>query len=73
MPQPVDTVCARCAVSHPQKYAPLFERERIGMLELPYMTEDRLQKLGVPIGPRLRILHEAQLSMRADNPNVYIL
>ena len=56
-----------------QKYAPLFERERIGMLELPYMTEERLQKLGVPIGPRLRILHEAQLSMRSDNPNVYIL
>ncbi|XP_043202599.1 uncharacterized protein LOC122370766 [Amphibalanus amphitrite] len=56
-----------------EKYAPLFERERIGMLELPYMTEERLQKLGVPIGPRLRILHEAQLSMRGDNPNVYIL
>ncbi|XP_037072659.1 uncharacterized protein LOC119093756 [Pollicipes pollicipes] len=56
-----------------EKYATLFERERIGMLELPYMTEERLQKLGVPIGPRLRILHEAQVSLRNDNLNVYIL
>ena len=56
-----------------QKYAALFERERIGMIELPYMTEDRLQKLGIPIGPRLRILQEAQMSLRNDNFNVYIL
>ncbi|XP_043214993.1 collagen alpha-1(I) chain-like isoform X2 [Amphibalanus amphitrite] len=56
-----------------EKYAALFERERIGMIELPYMTEDRLQKLGIPIGPRLRILQEAQMSLRNDNFNVYIL
>lgn len=48
-----------------QKYASLFEKERIGLLELPYLTEDRLHKLGIPLGPRLRILQQAHLA----NPN----
>lgn len=56
-----------------EKFACLFEREKIGMIELPYMTEERLQKLGIPVGPRLRILQEAQMSLRNDNFNVYIL
>ncbi|KRT81149.1 Sterile alpha motif containing protein, partial [Oryctes borbonicus] len=33
-----------------EKYATVFENERIGMVELPYLTEERLQKLGVPLG-----------------------
>lgn len=49
-----------------QKYAPLFESERVGMIELPYLGEERLQKLGVPLGPRLRILQEAQISLCKD-------
>lgn len=49
-----------------QKYANLFETERVGMIELPYLGEDRLQKLGVPLGPRLRILQEAQISLCKD-------
>lgn len=49
-----------------QKYAALFEAERVGMIELPYMGEERLQKLGVPLGPRLRILQEAQISLIKD-------
>ncbi|GLH12732.1 Uncharacterized protein GBIM_17427, partial [Gryllus bimaculatus] len=42
-----------------EKYAPAFEQERVGMVELPYLSEERLQRLGVPLGPRLRILQEA--------------
>ncbi|XP_014259154.1 uncharacterized protein LOC106672326 isoform X3 [Cimex lectularius] len=45
-----------------EKYATLFEKERIGLLELPFMTEERLQKLGIPLGPRLRILQQAHLA-----------
>ncbi|XP_046666579.1 uncharacterized protein LOC124358324 [Homalodisca vitripennis] len=44
-----------------EKYATLFENERVGLVELPYLTEERLHKLGIPLGPRLRIMQEAQL------------
>ena len=44
-----------------QKYAELFEKEDIGMVELPYLSEERLENIGIPTGPRLRILQEAQL------------
>ncbi len=27
------------------------------MLELPYLSEDRLEKLGIPLGPRIRYKH----------------
>ena len=54
-----------------QKYAPLFDQEKIGMIELPYLTEERLQKMGIPMGPRIRILQEAQLSLRSDNISDY--
>ncbi|KAF5297621.1 hypothetical protein FQR65_LT09948 [Abscondita terminalis] len=46
-----------------EKYANVFENERVGMVELPYLSEERLQKMGVPLGPRLRILQEAQISV----------
>uniref|UniRef100_A0A1B0CBE2 SAM domain-containing protein n=2 Tax=Lutzomyia longipalpis TaxID=7200 RepID=A0A1B0CBE2_LUTLO len=49
-----------------EKYATLFESEKVGMIELPYLGEERLQKLGVPLGPRLRILQEAQISLCKD-------
>lgn len=49
-----------------QKYANLFEAERVGMIELPYLGEERLQKMGIPLGPRLRILQEAQISLCKD-------
>ncbi|KAL0280692.1 UNVERIFIED_CONTAM: hypothetical protein PYX00_001911 [Menopon gallinae] len=54
-----------------EKYAGLFETERIGMVELPYLTEERLQKMGIPMGPRLRILQEAQISFCRDS--VYVV
>ncbi|KAJ8927106.1 hypothetical protein NQ314_020379 [Rhamnusium bicolor] len=50
-----------------EKYATLFENERVGMVELPYLSEERLQKMGVPLGPRLRIMQEAQISVCRDN------
>ncbi|CAH1098615.1 unnamed protein product [Psylliodes chrysocephalus] len=50
-----------------EKYATVFENERIGMVELPYMSEERLQKMGLPLGPRLRIMQEAQISVCKDN------
>ena len=43
-----------------QRFIPHFKAEEIGILELPYMTEQRLQNLGIPLGPRLRILEEIQ-------------
>uniref|UniRef100_A0A336MEE5 CSON014371 protein n=1 Tax=Culicoides sonorensis TaxID=179676 RepID=A0A336MEE5_CULSO len=49
-----------------EKYAQLFEKEKVGMIELPYLSEERLQKMGVPLGPRLRILQEAQISLCKD-------
>lgn len=54
-----------------QKYAAAFEQERVGMVELPYLTEERLQKMGIPMGPRLRILQEAQISACRDT--VYVV
>ncbi|XP_030747246.1 uncharacterized protein LOC115875852 isoform X2 [Sitophilus oryzae] len=50
-----------------EKYATTFENEKIGMIELPYLTEDRLQKMGIPLGPRLRIMQEAQISVCKEN------
>ena len=40
------------------RFNPHFKTEEIEILELPYMTEQRLQNLGIPLGPRLRILEE---------------
>jgi hypothetical protein len=51
-----------------EKYACLFEEAKIGMLELPYLSEDRLEKLGVPMGPRMRILQESRASFQAMAP-----
>lgn len=56
-----------------EKYSGNFENEHIGMIELPYMTEDRLERIGVPMGPRLRILQEAQMCFRQENFNIYIV
>lgn len=56
-----------------QRYLSNFSNEHIGMLELPYMTEERLQSIGIPMGPRLRILQESQLCFRQENFNIYII
>ena len=43
------------------------------MIELPYMTEERLEGIGIPLGPRLRILQESQLCFRQENFDIYIV
>ena len=57
-----------------EKYASAFEDAKIGLLELPYLPEERLEQLGVPMGPRMRILQEAKATIGNDQSmNVYIL
>ena len=57
-----------------EKYASAFEDAKIGLLELPYLPEERLEQLGVPMGPRMRILQEAKAAIGNDHSmNVYIL
>ncbi|BFZ12193.1 hypothetical protein BsWGS_15232 [Bradybaena similaris] len=56
-----------------EKFLKNFEQEHIGMIELPYMTEDKLQAVGIPLGPRLRILQEAQVYFKQANLDVYFV
>ncbi|XP_054721786.1 uncharacterized protein LOC129231482 [Uloborus diversus] len=56
-----------------EKYASNFENEKIGIKELPYLTEERLQKMGIPMGPRVRILQEAQSCCQQSQYKVYIV
>ncbi|KAI0238267.1 hypothetical protein LSAT2_011113 [Lamellibrachia satsuma] len=56
-----------------EKYIPKFDAEKITMVELPYMTEEMLQKIGIPLGPSRRILQEAQMCFRQENFNIYIV
>lgn len=51
-----------------EKHAAVFEEAKIGMLELPYLSEDRLEKLGIPMGPRMRILQESRASLQQSYP-----
>ncbi len=39
-----------------EKYAALFEQHEIGVAELPDLSEQHLQELGLPLGARLRLL-----------------
>ena len=48
-----------------EKYAAIFEEAKIGLLELPYIGEDRLEKLGIPLGPRMRIIQESRVAAAA--------
>jgi hypothetical protein len=43
-----------------EEYAQILEREKIGIYELPYVNERKLQSLGIPYGPCIRMIHEAQ-------------
>ncbi|CAG4953431.1 unnamed protein product [Colias eurytheme] len=56
-----------------EKYAALLEKEKVGAAELPYVGEDKLRSLGVPLGPRMRILKEAgihhDIHFPRDDPN----
>lgn len=50
-----------------QKYSKHFEAEKIGLAELMHLNEDRLLKLGIPMGPRIRIMQEAKNLSAAVN------
>ncbi|XP_054169107.1 dentin sialophosphoprotein-like [Oppia nitens] len=52
-----------------EKYARNFESEKIGITELPYLSEERLQKLGIPLGPRMRIMQESHPQYKHNNNN----
>ncbi|RMX38786.1 hypothetical protein pdam_00017686 [Pocillopora damicornis] len=43
-----------------ERFVDNFEAEQVGILEVSYMTEERLQGLGIPLGPRLRIMEEVK-------------
>lgn len=43
-----------------EEYIPVFEQERIGFCELAFLNERKLQSLGIPHGPCMRIIYEAQ-------------
>lgn len=46
------------------EYAEAFERERLDLESLPHLTEDNLKDLGLPMGPRLKLL----AALRASEP-----
>ena len=39
-----------------QEYAENFHKAKIGIMELPYTSEEQLIDIGIPSGPRKRIL-----------------
>ena len=43
-------------IAHYITYTAQETKSTTGMLELPYLSEERLEKLGIPLGPRIRIL-----------------
>ena len=44
------------------------EEAKIGMLELPYVSDDRFESLGILIGPMgLKILAECKTTMQIDS------
>ncbi|CAF4348203.1 unnamed protein product [Rotaria sp. Silwood2] len=43
-----------------EEYVSVLEQEKIGFYELPYISERKLQSLGIPYGPCARIIYEAQ-------------
>ncbi|CAF1227052.1 unnamed protein product [Adineta steineri] len=45
---------------HYDEYSSILEQEKIDFCELPFIDERKLQGLGIPYGPSIRIIHEAQ-------------
>eukprot|EP00794_Sanderia_malayensis_P020290 gene20290-22276_t len=43
-----------------EEYSPLFHKGRIGLMELPYLSEEQLIELGLPLGPASRIIENAK-------------
>jgi len=45
-----------------EKYVKNLQQHSIGMSELPYIDDKQLEAIGIPLGPRIRILTEAKKS-----------
>jgi len=41
------------------KYADIFKEHEVGLRDLPHLTDDDLKTLGLPLGPRRRLLAAA--------------
>jgi hypothetical protein len=47
-------------------YFKKFDKQHITIKELPYLSEKILELIGIPLGPRLRILQEAKLLIQEE-------
>ncbi|OTF80517.1 Sterile alpha motif-containing protein, partial [Euroglyphus maynei] len=54
-----------------EKYLKNFESEKIGITELMLLDEERLQKLGIPMGPRLRLSKEIKNFNNHNNNGIH--
>ena len=50
-----------------ERYAEVFEAEEVDVDSLSYIREDNLEKLGIPLGPRLKILATVSTRSQAQN------
>ena len=54
-----------------QNYIPDFERAEVAFSDLPHLTSEDLKEIGLPVGPRRRLLEAAKLltvDTRASEP-----
>ncbi|MGE4657551.1 MAG: adenylate/guanylate cyclase domain-containing protein, partial [Gammaproteobacteria bacterium] len=50
-----------------EEYAEILEAEKVDVESLSYIREDNLEKLGIPLGPRLKILATVSTGSQAQN------
>ena len=48
----------------------MFEEAKIALLKLPYLKEERLEKLGILMGARIRILPETKMSVSVASTKI---
>ena len=51
-----------------EKYVDVFIENEVGLRDLPYITDDDLRELGLPLGPRRRIMGAIQSLVEAEMP-----
>ena len=50
-----------------ERYTEVFEAEKVDVESLSYIKEDNLEKLGIPLGPRLKILAAVSTQSEAQS------